>query len=314
MKRDKTMRHRYRQNTRQPPGSRQERSSLGRSMDAAALYTPNLSILNRKGITLTDFPPDTDAAGFLLSRTRLESGAVTAPLSYYIAARPELGFLYVRSGSLLYTAFPSELPVTLSGEAFMLFDCSFPYRIMVRAAAEYEILYFSGPGMEYFRTHLLGASAFLQNPRPAVLLNEAALLFQKEDLSPILCHGLLTGLLTRMAMEDISCPENTPVYLKEIREELSSQYYLKHTLEELEQKYKINRYRICREFKEYFRTSPMQHLHKIRIQAAKSLLLETDMKIHEISYEVGYENVNHFIHHFKRLAGLTPMEYRNKLL
>lgn len=282
-------------------------------MNAAALYTPNLSILNQKGVTLTDFTPEPEAARSLLFRTGLENGRVAAPLSYYVAARPELGFLYVRSGTLLYTAFPSEFPVTLSGEAVMLFDCNFPYRIMVRAAAEYEILYFSGSGTEYFRPLLLKESSFRQGPHPAVLLADASLLFQRTEISPVLCHGLLTGLLTRIAMEDRSRPDNIPLYLREIREELSSQYYIRHTLEDLEQKYKINRYRVCREFKEYFQISPMQYLHKMRIQAAKSLLLETDVKIHEISYEVGYENTNHFIHHFKKMVGLTPMEYRNRL-
>ena len=64
------------------------------------------------------------------------------------------------------------------------------------------------------------------------------------------------------------------------------------------------------DFKNCFQTSPLQYLHKIRIQAAKDLLIETDMKVHEISYEVGYENVNHFIAHFKKFSGTTPTAYR----
>ena len=47
----------------------------------------------------------------------------------------------------------------------------------------------------------------------------------------------------------------------------------------------------------------------MRVQAARSLLAETNLKVHEISYEVGYENVNHFIAHFRKLTGLTPKEY-----
>ena len=68
--------------------------------------------------------------------------------------------------------------------------------------------------------------------------------------------------------------------------------------------------RLCREFKSHYRTSPLQYLHRMRVQAARSLLAETNLKVHEISYEVGYENVNHFIAHFRKLTGLTPREYR----
>ena len=45
-------------------------------------------------------------------------------------------------------------------------------------------------------------------------------------------------------------------------------------------------------------------------QKPKSLLAETSLKIHEISYEAGYENVNHFIAHLKKNTGMTPTEYR----
>ena len=282
-------------------------------MISADLYTPNLSILSQKGIALTAFQPDADTVDSLLFRTALEYGMVSTPISYYIAAHPGLGLLRIKSGNLLYSSFPSEHPVSLSDQDFMMFDCHFPYRIMIQAAAEYEILYFSGPSTAYFRTHLLGDCVFRQNFHPDVLLSEVSLLFQRKEINPILCHGLITKLLTTIALEDIPLSHSIPYYLTEIKEELSSQYYVKHTLEELEEKYRINRSRLCREFKNRFQISPMQYLHKMRIQAAKSLLIETDVKIYEISYEVGYENVNHFIHQFKKLVGITPAEYRNKL-
>lgn len=283
-------------------------------MNEAELYTPNLAQLSKKGISLTSFQPEPEAAGFLLFRTALECGQVSAPLSYYTAVHPGLGFLHLKSGALTFTAFPSEVPVTLSGESFLLFDCSYPYRTVIKTAAEYEIVHFSGNSVPYFRAHLLSDSPFRQDSHTILLLSESSLLFQKAVLDPILCNGLLTRLLTQIAMEAIPSSHTAPAWLTDLKEELNAQYYQKHTLEELERKYKVNRYRICREFKAYFGDSPMQYLHKMRMQAAKSLLLETDVKIHEISYEVGYENVNHFIHHFKKLTGATPTEYRNRLL
>lgn len=50
-----------------------------------------------------------------------------------------------------------------------------------------------------------------------------------------------------------------------------------------------------------------------RMEIAKKLLKETDMKITAIIREVGYTNNSHFTLTFKRSTGMTPSEYRNKI-
>jgi transcriptional regulator GlxA family with amidase domain len=54
-------------------------------------------------------------------------------------------------------------------------------------------------------------------------------------------------------------------------------------------------------------------LKNIRIGEAKKLLVETDMKVHEISKAVGYEHEKHFMKTFKNITGLTPSQYRKNL-
>ncbi|RCX21613.1 two-component system response regulator YesN [Fontibacillus phaseoli] len=49
-----------------------------------------------------------------------------------------------------------------------------------------------------------------------------------------------------------------------------------------------------------------------RINLAKSLLMNTNMKIYEIAQKSGYDNSNYFIRTFKLLVGQTPQEYRNQ--
>lgn len=52
------------------------------------------------------------------------------------------------------------------------------------------------------------------------------------------------------------------------------------------------------------------YLNGLRIQRAGQLLLQTDMKIYEVCEAVGYNNVEHFNHVFKKKMGTTPKSYR----
>jgi len=54
-------------------------------------------------------------------------------------------------------------------------------------------------------------------------------------------------------------------------------------------------------------------LTRIRIDNAKRLLRDPRYKIYEISEQVGYQNLKHFYKLFKRIAGVTPSEYRNRV-
>lgn len=48
----------------------------------------------------------------------------------------------------------------------------------------------------------------------------------------------------------------------------------------------------------------------VRIREASSLLLETSLKVYEISAQVGYKNVDYFHQKFRKLKGMSPAEFR----
>ena len=65
-------------------------------------------------------------------------------------------------------------------------------------------------------------------------------------------------------------------------------------------------------FTQYTGQSFINYFVTCRINKAKELLITTDMKIYEISFEIGYTNLQHFSKLFKNITGMTPKEYRNK--
>ena len=52
------------------------------------------------------------------------------------------------------------------------------------------------------------------------------------------------------------------------------------------------------------------YLNDLRIGRAQELLLQTDMKIYEISDAVGYSSVEHFNHMFKKKLCMSPKDFR----
>lgn len=274
------------------------------------LYTPGANILAKMGIRLHGFAGQPKLREQLLCRLALEEGHVQKNISYQTAGFEGLGLLRLNSGSLSFTALPGGENVSLAERGLLLFNGQVPHKLTAGSASEYQILYFHGGNCSYFQERLLGKTDFFRTKSRLEFPSDLSLLYDKAETDELIIHLLLTRLLTQLILEEQPTKERVPAYLVEIKTELETQYYRKHSLDGLEEKYHVNKYRICREFQQYFHSSPLQYLHLMRIRTARDLLKETDMKIHEISYEVGYESTNHFIHHFRKLTGKTPAQYR----
>ncbi|WP_167859212.1 AraC family transcriptional regulator [Paenibacillus cymbidii] len=66
-------------------------------------------------------------------------------------------------------------------------------------------------------------------------------------------------------------------------------------------------------FKLAFGTTPFHYLQHLRLQEAKRLLRETDMKVETIGRRVGYCDLHYFSRLFHKAIGLSPSEYRKSL-
>ncbi|HKJ47430.1 MAG TPA: AraC family transcriptional regulator [Balneolales bacterium] len=62
-------------------------------------------------------------------------------------------------------------------------------------------------------------------------------------------------------------------------------------------------------FKRRTRKTFSQFVNEIRISHACRLLMNTDLKISQVCYKSGFNNVSNFNRQFKRVKGITPKEY-----
>ncbi|MCC2255757.1 response regulator [Ruminococcus sp. CLA-AA-H200] len=68
----------------------------------------------------------------------------------------------------------------------------------------------------------------------------------------------------------------------------------------------------CRVFKKVTGSSFKEYLHRLRIEKAKELIVNTDYKYYEIAEMVGYKNYKYFSSYFNKITGYSAREYRHK--
>ncbi|EPR13137.1 response regulator [Ruminiclostridium papyrosolvens] len=66
-------------------------------------------------------------------------------------------------------------------------------------------------------------------------------------------------------------------------------------------------------FNDHIGQNFIDYLTNLRIQSAKNLLKSTDLKIYEIADRVGYRDAYYFSTAFKKIVGINPTDYREKL-
>lgn len=66
-------------------------------------------------------------------------------------------------------------------------------------------------------------------------------------------------------------------------------------------------------FKQYTGQNFVNYLKELRMEEAKRLLAQTQLRVVEISQQVGYENEKHFMKIFKSVCGVSPTEYRKNM-
>ncbi len=66
----------------------------------------------------------------------------------------------------------------------------------------------------------------------------------------------------------------------------------------------------CKIFKQYFGQSFVAWLTEFRVERAMELLVESDESVGHVGKLVGYPDANYFTKVFRRVAGVSPSEYR----
>lgn len=242
-------------------------------------------------------------------QTRFPVSFSFQPMDCFLILYTSQGGGKLFSGSRTCSVTEATLTFIDCSEAFSLQSLVVPWN--------FHIYFLKGPDMNLYKEILSPSSLPVFHipdcSETAQQLKNLLSIHTEMELSDILCaHRLLTDIFCTLSESRTAVRQTreVPSYLLHMWDTFEHHYRDSFSLADLESLYNISRYRLCREFTAAYGISPLQFLIRKRLTEAKKLLHTTDWTIQEISGHVGYDNVNHFIHLFKKDTGYTPNAYR----
>ena len=102
--------------------------------------------------------------------------------------------------------------------------------------------------------------------------------------------------------------------VRQVREDIDAHYYKPLTLTSLAEKYYVESSYLSRCFKQETGENLTPYLARRRIEQAMAQIKEGKAGLNEISCLVGYDDYTYFSRVFKKLAGISPREFRDRCL
>lgn len=104
------------------------------------------------------------------------------------------------------------------------------------------------------------------------------------------------------------------ILMEYIRDYVESHYMEDITLQDAAAQLHYSDAYFCRFFKQNFDKNFIMYLSEIRVEKAKELLSDVTVNVKDVGQRVGFRDSSYFTKVFKRVTGITPSEYRNKVL
>ncbi|HYG02221.1 MAG TPA: helix-turn-helix domain-containing protein, partial [Chryseosolibacter sp.] len=100
--------------------------------------------------------------------------------------------------------------------------------------------------------------------------------------------------------------------IKKAQEFIESNFQEKITVDDLADRVALSRRNLERRFKKATSNTVIEYIQRVKIEAAKMSLESTQENVNEVMYKVGYTDTKAFRNTFKKITGLSPVQYRTK--
>ena len=142
-------------------------------------------------------------------------------------------------------------------------------------------------------------------------IGEANLTAYSYNLAETVLAVIFSSVMDSAVPEDNS-REAAAYYCRDAIRKIENGSLSDKNASEMYRSYPVSHSAFISEFKRMTGKNPSDYLKESKLYRAKNLLLTTSSSVLDVSYEVGYDSVSHFIKCFKKKYGVTPHKYRNE--
>ena len=138
----------------------------------------------------------------------------------------------------------------------------------------------------------------------------------EHPVSGEICLTLLKLLALKIRERAVSAPSGEPKSLasyRRARQLIEQNGHLWRTAAEAAGHCGITPEYLSRLFATYGHTTPYKLMARIRLNRAAELLLDTNLKVHEVASELGFSDPFHFSRSFKALYGASPEQFVKRI-
>jgi transcriptional regulator GlxA family with amidase domain len=93
---------------------------------------------------------------------------------------------------------------------------------------------------------------------------------------------------------------------------IEGNFHQKITVDELASMFSLSRRNLERRFKKATANTVVEYIQRVKIEAAKMSLESSRENVNEVMYKVGYTDTKAFRTTFKKITGISPVQYRMK--
>ncbi|MED1865032.1 AraC family transcriptional regulator [Fictibacillus nanhaiensis] len=202
--------------------------------------------------------------------------------------------------------FANDVFRNLSASNHQLLDDPFSHHT---SASFFEKTYEQSP----FLTHHMNLLKYKINQYP----NDSSLLDEQ-------FHSIMTSLLLEQ-MKSFKEIDRLDLVRKSTREEIYKRVSIAHeyikafydkqlTLDEIATVSCLSPNHLLRNYSSIYKKTPFQHITDLRIAKSIALLKTSECSMTDIAYEIGLNNPVSFSRLFKQHMGISPLQYRKKVI
>lgn len=163
---------------------------------------------------------------------------------------------------------------------------------------EEDGIYTSGGATSYFNLLIYLVEKFTDRETAIKTAKVFAIDIKRENQSQFIMFKGQTG--------------HTDEKIKKAQKFIETNFHERITTDELSNKFAISRRNFERRFKKATNNTVNEYVQRVKIEAAKKTFETTRKNITEVMLDVGYSDTKSFRGTFKKITGMTPLDYRNK--